>query len=379
MLHLPPPVHGVALKHQRMVDGRVGDVLDLRVIRYRFARDLRELGRPSWRKLLQGVVYLVRQVRALMSGRIDAGYMTLTTSGGGLLRDAVYLHVFHRFHVPCVVHVPTRGLDAELDGLRRWRRRLVASAVDRAAAVVALNDLHASELERVAPGRVVVIRNALPDVSAELVADRPSGSIILFLSNLYVEKGTLDLLDALPTVFDAVPGARMVFAGAWPDDAHRDAFGKRAAAVGVADRVEVLGPVLGPAKLDLIRGARVLVLPSSYAGECSPNVLVEAMRQGIPVVATAHSGIPELVEHGVTGLLVARNDPHLLARSLIRVLRDDAEAERLGRAGRARYERLHRQERWDEEVIDLIETAARGGGGEGSPERSATKEMAGRP
>ena len=65
-----------------------------------------------------------------------------------------------------------------------------------------------------------------------------------------------------------------------------------------------------------------------------PNVLVEAMAAGTPVVASAVSGIPELVAHGVNGMLVPPEDPDALADALVRLHRDTALRARLSRAGR---------------------------------------------
>jgi glycosyltransferase involved in cell wall biosynthesis len=66
-----------------------------------------------------------------------------------------------------------------------------------------------------------------------------------------------------------------------------------------------------------------------------PNVLVEAMAAGAPVVASGVSGIPELVESGVNGLLVPPEDPQALADALLRLHRDPAFAVRMAEAGRA--------------------------------------------
>ena len=76
------------------------------------------------------------------------------------------------------------------------------------------------------------------------------------------------------------------------------------------------------------------LLPSDRDG--IPNVLVEAMAAGAPVVATAVSGIPELVEHEVNGLLVEPDDPHALADALLR-LHDDPELTRRLTAQRPRH------------------------------------------
>jgi glycosyltransferase involved in cell wall biosynthesis len=86
-------------------------------------------------------------------------------------------------------------------------------------------------------------------------------------------------------------------------------------------------------------GADVFVLPSLVASDGDrdgiPNVILEAMAMELPVVSTAHSGIPEAVEDGVTGVLVAPGDADALAEALARILADPDRG-RLGIEGRLR-------------------------------------------
>jgi glycosyltransferase involved in cell wall biosynthesis len=83
--------------------------------------------------------------------------------------------------------------------------------------------------------------------------------------------------------------------------------------------------------------ASLLVMPSCVRHndrDGIPNVLIEAMAKGIPVVSTRVSGIPELVRDDQTGLLVEPDDPEALAKAIARLLTDHTLAERLAQAGR---------------------------------------------
>jgi hypothetical protein len=89
----------------------------------------------------------------------------------------------------------------------------------------------------------------------------------------------------------------------------------------------------------LYERASVFVLPSQVARSRDrdglPNVILEAMAAGLPVVSTSISGIPEAVRHEQTGVLVPPQDPQALAGALARLLNDPAQAQALGQAGQA--------------------------------------------
>ena len=103
--------------------------------------------------------------------------------------------------------------------------------------------------------------------------------------------------------------------------------------------MRLAGPLGQTALLAEYRRATVFCLPCRVAADGDrdgiPNVLVEAMACGLPVVTTGVSGIPELVVDGVNGLLVPSEDPQALAEAIARLHRDPALAERLGRAAQA--------------------------------------------
>jgi colanic acid/amylovoran biosynthesis glycosyltransferase len=94
--------------------------------------------------------------------------------------------------------------------------------------------------------------------------------------------------------------------------------------------------------LEKYREADIFVLPSVIAadgsGDVTPNVVIEAMAMKLPVVSTRSRGIPELVEDGVTGILVPSRDEEALAGAILRLAQDAALRAELGNNGRRRVE-----------------------------------------
>jgi glycosyltransferase involved in cell wall biosynthesis len=122
------------------------------------------------------------------------------------------------------------------------------------------------------------------------------------------------------------------------DDKHGAVVRERIAALGLQDRVALPGPMGQAELLAEYRRASALCMPCRVLEndrDGIPNVLVEAMAAGAPVVATGVSGIPELVQHEVNGLLVPPDDPEALADALLRLHDDPALAARVAAAGRA--------------------------------------------
>ncbi len=113
----------------------------------------------------------------------------------------------------------------------------------------------------------------------------------------------------------------------------------------------------------LLPGADLFVLSSRREG--LPMVILEAFACGLPVVATRVGGIPEVVEHGRTGWLVAPEDPEALAEGMAAVLGTPGTGARLGGAARETAEREHSMERVVARYSDLYRSLCRPGAGEG--------------
>ena len=147
-------------------------------------------------------------------------------------------------------------------------------------------------------------------------------------------KGQTDLISAMPRVTSAFPGAWCVIVGAGEE---REALEKQAASLPGKPRILLTGMRKDVARL--LNAFDVFCMPSHYEGFC--NSVLEALATGIPVVATRAGGLPEIVEHDVTGLLVRPKDTEALSAAIVRVLSDAELARRLseqgGRAAQTRF------------------------------------------
>jgi glycosyltransferase involved in cell wall biosynthesis len=226
----------------------------------------------------------------------------------------------------------------------RWFDAMDARLLRRLDLVIVVSDAMRRQFESrgIPPARLRTVRNGIAldawPFGARTRTLRSSlglaqGALIVgHVGRLSLEKGQRALMRVFPEVLSAAPTARLVFVGEGPDDATLRAT---IAQLGLADRAFLLGhrtdirEVFGD--LDL------LVLSSSTEG--LPNVVLEAMAAGVPVVATDVGGTGELVIDGRTGLLVRAGDDRALTRAVTSALADRAAASRRAAAAREHVER----------------------------------------
>jgi glycosyltransferase involved in cell wall biosynthesis len=215
-----------------------------------------------------------------------------------------------------------------------WRRRLkFRLAARHFSYIVAVSEATRAMLERYRAGRVrlVTIQNGIPEgryASAVTGGDPASvgegdARVIGTVARLSPEKGVDRLLDAFAILRLQHPRTHLLIAGDGPE---RGRLESQAARLGLGDAVTFLGYC--ERVQDVLPQCDAFALPSLTEG--IPLALLEAMAAGLPCVATAVGGVPEVLVDGESGLLVAPDSPSALCSGIARVLTDAALAERLG-------------------------------------------------
>jgi glycosyltransferase involved in cell wall biosynthesis len=198
------------------------------------------------------------------------------------------------------------------------------------------------------PDRVVRVGFGTAIYERELPVRTWDSQTALFVGIQFARKGGPTLMEAWKLVARELPEAKLVVVGP-----------KRGPEGELPPGVQWRGFMTDRDELaDLYRRASAFVLPSVF--DPFPNVLREAMGCGLPCVGSDGGGIPEIIDHGETGFVVPVGEPEPLARALIDVLSNPAEAERMGRAGHAAVISSHTWDRVAERLAPYVERAAAG-------------------
>lgn len=252
------------------------------------------------------------------------------------------------------VRIGSRRGFVEPPGLQRLQR----AAYSAAHRIVANSRAAADRLrvEGVPPRKIMIIPNGVDHRAYRVRQHSMRPRRIALVACLREEKRIDLLIAAAPRVLARYPDAEFVVAG---DGPCRSELVSLARATGIADRFSFLGhrddiP-------EVLAEADIFVLPSR--SEALPNSVLEAMAAGLPVVATAVGGIPELVEDGRNGRLVPSGNADALAAALLELLDRPERAAELGSAGRRIIERTYSFDRMVEqfETLYVTELAARRG------------------
>ena len=234
--------------------------------------------------------------------------------------------------VPQVVHVYSSYGDARSyrkHWLGRARNVIAPSADSLRLAAEALGGFGPGVRARVAYNGMDIdrIRRQAKEAAGQHAVPG-TGPLVGMVGNLDWRKNPALLVEAAPAIRAAVPTARIVLIGAFPDAASEAAVRERIAALGLGDAVTVTGFLPNP--FPVVRTLDVLVHPALR--DPFPLALLEGMALARPIVASAVGGIPEMLVDGESGLLVPPKDADALATAVIGLLRDEGRRAAIGAA-----------------------------------------------
>ncbi len=298
-------------------------------------------GRKGARDLMRFMYDLPRMRKALRRAIAQYKADLVYINGPRVLPAAIGIEIPVIFHAHSYVH-------------GRAPRWLTLHSVRRTRAVViAASDFIARSFQTASRQPIRVIYNGSPDYGATSSRFDAGKTIrVGIVGRLAPEKGQLDFVRAARLISGG--SARFTIYGdsafAGDDYARQVRAEAPAASVDLQDWRSDVGGVY--------RELDVLVVPS-FAEEASTRVIMEAFSAGVPVIAYPSGGIPEIIDHGRTGLLTAEPTFESLAASLRRLIADSSEMKVLALAGRAEWKERFTKQRFQSAVCEVIESAMR--------------------
>jgi glycosyltransferase involved in cell wall biosynthesis len=285
-------------------------------------------------------------------------YIPISQNTWGFFRDGLFVLIGRWFSkARTVIHY--HGGESFLDfwrnanSIMKWYIPFVLERVDVAIVLgKRLQDIFKSTV-----ARVETVPNGIT-FNPTLRAHRGNHGGVVYISylgGLFKAKGVVDLVRAAALVLKKRSTAHFRFAGEWwvQEPETKREVKQILQNSDISSHVSFVGRILGEQKELYLLDTDIFVLPSWSEG--FPLVILEAMAAGCPVISTRVGAIPEVVLEGITGILVEKQNPQQLADAIIRLVDDPELRQRMGEAGRKRFEEHYTFERCAERLIKVFE------------------------
>ena len=311
--------------------------------------DRRAVSTTAWDDVM--IHRLPRPGRRVLSDAIGPGRRLVTKYLLGLAPDVVHAHDVYGLMVrglslPRVltihgfIHADTRLAGGRLAWLRSqmWRWIETAGWAEQPH-IVSISPYVRERLSGIAGGVIHDIDNPVAEAFFDIPRRERKGTIFCAATISHL-KNTLGLIEAFARLTADGRAASLRLAGTAGDENYELRVRQRINALGLGNRVTLLGQIDAARVREELGSASVFALPSFQ--ENSPMGIEEAMAAGVPVVASNRCGIPYLVRDGETGFLVDPNDTDDICERLTQLLEDDALRAAMGeRSRRVAEDRFH--------------------------------------
>ena len=369
---LPPPLTGQTIAFQIACEGFEERSLPCRVIDLSGGGHTKPEGGFSLSRLMQ-LLKPFRRAFVLLFGR-KVLYLSATQNWAGFLRDAVFILLASLGRQRIVIHLQGGNYDGFHDSLGPFRKYAVRAVLSRVDRILVLGkSLYGMfDFDPSLQQKLHVVFNGLPYPETETAQvpkrlptraqDRPR---LLYLSNLIVSKGYLQVLDALRIlVHQRGIDAECHFCGSFvlssdirpystPGEAESD-FLDRIEQSGLTRHAFWHGPVDGDDKLRFLRDSHFFLLPTCYAYEAQPISIIEALAFGLVVITTPHRTIPEMVAESDAGELISFDRTEEIANVVESHINNPHKFEEKSQASIARYRGSFTREQHLDRLVPLI-------------------------
>jgi len=345
---IPPPCHGSNVYFYNLLNSKIKVQFEITHLDISDHRNLDNLSKPDLTNVYLALRNLLKFFLIIKKVKPEIVYIPVASNFLPYLRDGSFILIASYFsRAKIIVHLHEGDYFKKVFYARsnftvKYFIRLSLSKVSTAI-------VYSESLKNNFTGfvkNIVAFPNGLesdePEKNNKSDKDAKVKIKVSFYSNLYESKGVLDVLNAAVIVKKDYPCIEFIFTGEWPkqEEEAKIAAGKIILENKLESCVRFSGIISGNEKRKFLSETDIMVFPSWYPYEGCPLVIIEAMAFGCPVISTKGVGaISEMVIDGETGILVDKKNPKQIAEAVIRLANDSVLREKMGNAGRVKFER----------------------------------------
>lgn len=335
-LKLPPPLTGATLINQYVCESNyLARQFNLQLIPISYKSQIEDVRVLSLRKIGTIIKLYIRLIKSLVKYKPQVVYFQISPVGMAFYRDCTYIFLLKLFRKHIVYHMHGKGIRDTIS-TSRIKKSLYKWAFDNSS-VICLAECLTTDISEVYNGVPYVVNNAISLVTSRVIPEQKERNEIfrvLFLSNLIVSKGIFVFLDALQLIKKKGIEVEAYIVGK-EAEINNEKLIHEINRRNLGGCVKYLGPKYNDEKTEIFKGSDVLIYPTY--NDVWGLVILEAMQFGLPVIASREGAIPEIIDDGITGFLVEKNNPEQIVDKLVVLLQNPELRKQMGEAGRTKF------------------------------------------
>jgi glycosyltransferase involved in cell wall biosynthesis len=275
--------------------------------------------------------------------------------GKGFWRDLVFVIIIKIFRVTPIYHLHNKGIEKKSRFLvMKWIYHFVFknSLVIHLSENLVKKEILSLGLRNI---KTQVIPNGIKKVSIPENRNKPDRINILYLSNLFPEKGFHELIEVFGKLARDNPNIYLYITGGFPYLGIQKKVKKQILKSGLGNRIFFKGPRYDKDKLRIYGEADIFVFPTFFRQECFPLVILEAMQAGLPIITTSEGAIPEIIDNEVNGIIINQKDNDALEYQIKRLVNDQNLRSILGSAARKKFNENFTLEHFEKNMRSFYE------------------------
>ena len=358
---LGPFDSGPTRVYETLLKSHFTERFKVRFLDLQFVSGVSDFHRLRPQKFFRLLGYLLCAASWMLRESYDALCLPLATNRNAFLKDSLFVWLGVLFSVPVVILEHGTNIPALYERSGRIVRWVMRVTLRRAARCIVLADCLRFNFEPFVPANRIIstylgINRIATNGRPALNRVQDGKLTLLFLSTLVESKGLPVFLQSLPRVLRDRNNLQCVVAGGWGwDSARVKACVTQFLSHGRFEgTVSFVGPVQGAEKEEILNAADIYVCPTLV--DTAPLVVLEALRAGLPIVATNVGAIPELVADGVNGLICEKGNPEDLAEKILYLVERPALRQQMRQNNLDRFESLFTADKFASRMSDVFES-----------------------